>query len=242
MDIEALRGVLQRHDARFVLDDFEADEATGGHRESFLDRVRFKLSRRANLPDAAREEVFGCARELGQLLPAKLLSSNDVGEAQRQCAAIVEDLIKDGRWSAFEAVIRNWPSVIAHELDRLIADLQGRPADRAAPRQPPAPEAALFQLRDAVETLLKFPALVLARALIKWGTPEDARQVRNDCFGRLSGGNWLGLASNWAERAAALPGLGRLHALARLFDRRGAIYPSAAATVEILCTLNLRFS
>jgi hypothetical protein len=44
---------LQLHDAMFVLDDFEADEATGGDREGFLDRVRFKLSKRApttNLP------------------------------------------------------------------------------------------------------------------------------------------------------------------------------------------------
>jgi hypothetical protein len=32
------------------------------------------------------------------------------------------------------------------------------------------------------------------------------------CFGRLSGGYWLGLASDWAERTAALPVLGRLRA------------------------------
>jgi len=52
MDIKALRGVLQRHGAGFVLDDFEADEATGDHREGYLDRVRFKLSRRTDLSDA----------------------------------------------------------------------------------------------------------------------------------------------------------------------------------------------
>jgi len=91
--------------------------------------------------------------------------------------------------------MRSWPSVIAHEVDRLVADFEGRPADRSAPRQPPSPEAVLFQLRDTVETLLKFPALVLARALIEHGTPEDGRRVRGDCFGRLSGGNWLGIAS-----------------------------------------------
>ena len=52
MDIEALRVALQRRGAGFVLEDFETDEVTSGHRGSFLDRVRFKLSRRTDLPDA----------------------------------------------------------------------------------------------------------------------------------------------------------------------------------------------
>jgi hypothetical protein len=57
MDIEALRGVLQRHGAGSVLEGFEADEATGGHREGFLDRVRLKLSKRTDLSDAIAVEM-----------------------------------------------------------------------------------------------------------------------------------------------------------------------------------------
>jgi|SRR5882724_10681143 len=82
MDIDALRGVLQRHGASFVLEDFEAAEATGGHHEGFLDCVRFKLSRRTDLSDAARDEVFDCAHERGQFLTARLVSLNDVGEVR----------------------------------------------------------------------------------------------------------------------------------------------------------------
>jgi hypothetical protein len=43
---------LRRHGAGSVLEDFEADAATGGHREGFLDRVRFELSRRTDLSAA----------------------------------------------------------------------------------------------------------------------------------------------------------------------------------------------
>ena len=43
---------MQRHGAGFVIGDFEAGEGEGGHREGFLDRVRFKLSRRTDLSDA----------------------------------------------------------------------------------------------------------------------------------------------------------------------------------------------
>ena len=43
---------MQRHGAGFVLEDFEAGEGAGGHREGFLDRVRFKESRRTDLSDA----------------------------------------------------------------------------------------------------------------------------------------------------------------------------------------------
>src|SRR5208337_2242135 len=166
------------------------------------------------------------------IAPASSLSSSRyvwfrrTKSARRSAAApaILDDLKKDARWPAFETVMRSWPSVIAHEVDRLVADFEGRPADRSAPRQPPSPEAVLFQLRDTVETLLKFPALVLARALIEHGTPEDGRRVRGDCFGRLSGGNWLGIASGWAVLVGASPTLRSLHPLARLFDPKSAVY------------------
>lgn len=201
MDFEAIKSVLQRRDAGFVLEDFGAEQATGGYRDDFFRRVEYKLSRRTELSDSAREEVFACIRKLSEELPVRLVSSDDIGEAKRELIRLVADVKADSRWPAFETVIQSWPSPIAHELARLLDDL-GR-----------SPEAALFQLRDAVETLLKFPALVLARGLIERGAPEDARKVRNDCFGRLSGGNWLGLARDWAARALVFPALAPLQAL-----------------------------
>jgi hypothetical protein len=41
----------QRHGAGFVLEDFEAGEGTGGHREGFLDCASFKLPGRSDLSD-----------------------------------------------------------------------------------------------------------------------------------------------------------------------------------------------
>jgi tetratricopeptide (TPR) repeat protein len=213
VDGEAIKEVLQRHGASFVLDDFDFEcAAADGRRDSFLDRITFKLSRRSDLSDTAREDVFACARELSQALPVQLVSSDQIGEAQRRLLQLVAGLKADKRWPAFEAAMQSWPSPIAHELARLLSDLES------------SPEAALFQLRDAVETLLKFPALVLARALIERGAAEDARKVRSDCFGRLSGGNWLGLAREWAARVLALPALAPLHALARTLDTGSAFY------------------
>jgi hypothetical protein len=80
-----------------------------------------------------------------------------------------------------EAVADTWPGPMAHEYQRLRELLeQGQIV------------AAVFQLKDLAEVLIKFPALVMARDLIEHGDPEAARAVRLSLFdGPLSMGHWV---------------------------------------------------
>jgi tetratricopeptide (TPR) repeat protein len=79
------------------------------------------------------------------------------------------------------AVAEAWPGPIAHEYQRLRQLLeQGQIV------------AAIFQLKDLAEVLVKFPALVMARDLIEHGDPAAARAARRALFGgALSMGHWV---------------------------------------------------
>ncbi len=79
------------------------------------------------------------------------------------------------------AVADGWPGPIAHEYQHLRQLLeQGQIV------------AAIFQLKDLAEVLVKFPALVMARDLIEHGDPEAARAARRGLFGGLlSFGHWV---------------------------------------------------
>jgi hypothetical protein len=80
-----------------------------------------------------------------------------------------------------ETVADTWPGPIAHEYQRLRQLLeQGQIV------------AAIFQLKDLAEVLVKFPALVMARDLIAHGDPEAAQAARRGLFGGLlSFGHWV---------------------------------------------------
>jgi tetratricopeptide (TPR) repeat protein len=80
-----------------------------------------------------------------------------------------------------ETVADAWPGPIAHEYQHLRQLLeQGQIV------------AAIFQLKDLAEVLVKFPALVMARDLIEHGDPEAARVARRSLFGGLlSFGHWV---------------------------------------------------
>ena len=80
-----------------------------------------------------------------------------------------------------ETVADSWPGPIAHEYQHLRQLLeQGQIV------------AAIFQLKDLAEVLVKFPALVMARDLIEHGDPEAARVARRGLFGGLlSFGHWV---------------------------------------------------
>lgn len=80
-----------------------------------------------------------------------------------------------------ETVADTWPGPIAHEYQRLRQLLdQGQIV------------AAIFQLKDLAEVLVKFPALVMARDLIAHGDPDAARAARRALFGgALSMGYWV---------------------------------------------------
>lgn len=74
-----------------------------------------------------------------------------------------------------------WPGPIAHEYQRLRQLLdQGQIV------------AAIFQLKDLAEVLVKFPALVMARDLIQHGDEAAALAARRALFGgALSMGHWV---------------------------------------------------
>ncbi|MDS4021651.1 MAG: hypothetical protein RKR03_14300, partial [Candidatus Competibacter sp.] len=80
-----------------------------------------------------------------------------------------------------ETVADTWPGPIAHEYQRLRQLLeQGQIV------------AAIFQLKDLAEVLVKFPALVVARDLIAHGDLEAAQAARRGLFGGLlSFGHWV---------------------------------------------------
>ncbi len=80
-----------------------------------------------------------------------------------------------------ETVADTWPGPIAHEYQRLRQLLeQGQIV------------AAIFQLKDLAEVLVKFPALVMARDLIENGDQEAAQAARRGLFGGLlSFGHWV---------------------------------------------------
>ncbi|MFO1419572.1 MAG: SAM domain-containing protein [Candidatus Competibacteraceae bacterium] len=80
-----------------------------------------------------------------------------------------------------DAVAESWPGPIAHEYHRLRELLT---EGHIVP--------AIFQLKDLVEVLIKFPALVMARDLLQHGDEEASRDARRALFGeRLSLGTWL---------------------------------------------------
>ena len=94
------------------------------------------------------------------------------------------------------AVADGWPGPIAHEYQHLRQLLdQGQIV------------AAIFQLKDLAEVLVKFPALVMARDLIAHGDPDAARAARRGLFGgALSMGYWV----NYIVREQLAPQVLRL--------------------------------
>jgi len=96
-----------------------------------------------------------------------------------------------------DAVADTWPGPIAHEYQRLRQLLeQGQIV------------AAIFQLKDLAEVLVKFPALVMARDLIEYGDAEAARAARRGavCSAAccpLATGLTLSLANNSSRRCRA---------------------------------------
>jgi len=119
-----------------------------------------------------------------------------------------------------DAIVRDWPAPISHELTALNQLLHD--GDTAA---------AFYQLRDLSEVLIKLPAVILARDLIEYSKRSNAsveitidkqtlpvvEHIRRSLFGRSpSAGHWLGLLRE-------LAGLGpskRLKAYLRLELRR----------------------
>jgi hypothetical protein len=121
--------------------------------------------------------------ELAESLPVVLTSSNDVAGAEQLCRQAADRLRGA---TGYGELVGDWPAPIAHEVQQLTALLAGEG------RSAPAPEAALLQLRDTAETLVKLPASILARRLIE-RDGEDAQEMRRRLAGVI-GGSWNELA------------------------------------------------
>ncbi len=131
-----------------------------------------------------------------------------------------------------EAVAESWPGPIAHEYQRLRQLLeQGQIV------------AAIFQLKDLAEVLVKFPALVMARDLIQHGDAEAALAARRGLFGgALSMGHWVNaiVREQLAPQVLRLAPAGRL-----LLPELGAVFvavssagkPSSSKWLETLKNL-----
>ena len=159
-----------------------------------------------NFDTQQTEKIRQRIAALAQTLPIVLTTSQDVSEAQRLCRQAADRL----RGAAgYAELIQDWPAPIAHEVWQLTALLAGDG------REAPAPEAALLQLRDTAETLIKLPASVLARRLIERGG-EDAQEMRRRLAG-VVGGSWNDLARNAAARLRRAEPHGPLTGIALLF-------------------------
>jgi tetratricopeptide (TPR) repeat protein len=102
------------------------------------------------------------------------------------------------RWRAkpwFRGLTETAPGPIAHEVRAFAEVLEAGEGG-----------GALLQLRDTVETLLKFIALMIARDLITHGKAEEADVARRALFSRLMHlGQWVGALRTLANRVNAEP-------------------------------------
>jgi hypothetical protein len=136
-----------------------------------------------NFSQEGAERVRQRIAELVESLPIVLTSSSDVAAAEQLCRQAAARLRGA---TGYMELVGDWPAPIAHEVQQLTVLLAGE--GRAAP----APEAALLQLRDTAETLVKLPASILARRLIE-RDGEDAQEMRRRLAGVI-GGSWNELA------------------------------------------------
>lgn len=160
----------------------------------------------AGLPLEAGKRADMRIRELAQTIPVKLISSKEVSEATDICRQTAQRL-KAG--PGFAELIRTWPAPIAHEIRELVRILDGDGSNA------PSPEAALMQLRDVTEMLVKLPASVLVSRLLELGG-ADANEMRQR-LSKVSGGAWIDLARTAAERLQLIEPAGPYAKLAALF-------------------------
>jgi hypothetical protein len=129
-------------------------------------------------------------------------------------------------WCA--AVRDRWPAPIAHEIERLFDEMQGR-RFASGERVDPSVDSALLQLKDAFEALIKFTATVLMRGLIETDR-ERSDWARRQLFRRgLFLGHWTGMLRDAVSRYKdGVSVFAPLAALARASRRKLLAWISAA--------------
>jgi tetratricopeptide (TPR) repeat protein len=161
-------------------------------RQSFEDKT---LDLAAGLDAETERRVRAYVVQRAAELPVALTTTKEAQEAEDICRQAAEQLVT-ADW--FNRVLVTWPAPIAHEVQQLTVVLNG---DHRAP----SPEAALLQLRDVTDTLIKLPAIIFARTLIERGG-EDARFARVKMLHQcLLTGVWMDAARELAKRVAKEP-------------------------------------
>ncbi len=220
---------LEPNDRNAIRDMLEQAEDKGLTRAMFLDQVDSWLDE--TQADATHHETaldYAAQRaDRSNALASDRTLPSDIETA----AGLLLDTTRrnaDAPWLG--AVLRHWPAPIAHELARLMEELQGRPGSEGQ-SLPPNPDAALLQLRDTGEALIKVAACILIRALIEAGGEAGDWARRSIFQGRLLLGNWVALLRESAKYTLETMPEGPIHSFARLCQRF--LLPFANDFVEV---------
>jgi hypothetical protein len=204
----------------------EQSEAARHTRAKFLAIVSDQLDR-LRVDDALRQAVFAFARERADgstKLAADRVELRAIEAARRTLTDCAGRLAAEP-WHA--SVRDHWPATIAHEVERLFDEMQGRRLP-SGERLEPSVDSALLQLKDAFEVLIKFTVTVLMRGLSDTGR-DQADWARRQLFKGLSLGIWAGMLRESVKRATAgesslpepLKALARAASQAKLVDAAG---------------------
>jgi tetratricopeptide (TPR) repeat protein len=215
--------LLQAH-APWVLEEFVDAQLADRGRTAFLERAVRRVGRVSPAIDS--ELIIDAIQTLAGELRVIVRGYGErlrAGQICRDTAQAIRLHFSD----CLREIDDTWPAPIAHEIEMLLRELGGEPPVL------PSPEAALFQLRDVLEVLVKTPALVLSCALTSFGFAEDAQFVRAALFGnfheRIVGGKWLIFARNVSSRVTSRSNLAQFHDLARCFTYEHPLYRALAA-------------
>jgi hypothetical protein len=182
---------LTSEERLLVFNLLEESEAARHTRQKFLAIVSFEFDK-LEFDAARRLLVFGLARqraESSNALASDAVQDAKVADARRALRDSAARLAS----APWRAVVRErWPAPIAHEIERLFDEMDGRRLP-SGERLDPSADSALLQMKDAFEVLIKFTATVLMRALIALDH-DNADWARRQLFRRgLSLGHWASM-------------------------------------------------
>lgn len=191
---------LSDPDRLFVGRLLDAAEAEGITRRHFLERVSLALERKG-MPSDRRQAIYDHAyarAESSDELASDTVQPRQIDSARRKLRDRAARLAS----SDWRKVVREqWPAPIAHEVERLFGEMEGRRAPDGNCDEP-SPAAALLQLRDTYEVLIKLTATILLRSMIEAGG-ESGETARRLFFRPLSAGSWIEMLREASKACAS---------------------------------------